>query len=148
MPTEIEIVVRAIIIHNSKLLTAQAPEGYHALLGGHVEIGETLIESLKRELIEEIDLNAEIGECLCVIENKFQQGQRDCHEIGFYYLITPNSEFSKSMQLYIFDNGCKAVWINLNELEITELYPEKVKSLLIDYRDGNVIKQFIHQDGF
>ena len=56
-----------IIVRNGKIFIAQRPEGkplpnVWEFPGGKLEPGETLPQCLKRELKEELDVDAEIGE--------------------------------------------------------------------------------------
>jgi mutator protein MutT len=66
-----KFIAAAVIEKNGKILIAQRSEKakYHPGLwefpGGKAEAGETLQECLKRELYEELDIHAEIGEYFC-----------------------------------------------------------------------------------
>jgi mutator protein MutT len=65
-----KFIAAAVIEQNGKILIAQRAKedaffGLWEFPGGKVEAGETLQECLKRELREELDINAEIGEYLC-----------------------------------------------------------------------------------
>ena len=53
--------------------------------GGRAEIGETSVETLKREMIEELGVEVGVGRMLWTVENFFRYEERDYHEIGFYY---------------------------------------------------------------
>lgn len=55
--------------------------------GGRGEIGETSEETLRREMREELDVEAGIGRLLWTVENFFHFEKRDYHELGFYYLM-------------------------------------------------------------
>ncbi len=55
--------------------------------GGRGEIGETSEETLRREMREELDVDARIGRLLWTVENFFHFEKRDYHELGFYYLM-------------------------------------------------------------
>lgn len=59
-------IAAGIIIHNGKVLIAQRRRGkdlafYWELPGGKLEEGETLEQCLRRELIEEMDLQINVG---------------------------------------------------------------------------------------
>ncbi len=65
-----KIVAAAVIQKDGKILIAQRAKNDHLLglwefPGGKVEEGETLQECLRRELFEELSIEAEIGEYLC-----------------------------------------------------------------------------------
>lgn len=67
---------------------------YWTLPGGHVEGGETSAETLKREMLEEIDTEVTVGRLLWLIENFYERPLLNvspseseaiaCHEIGIY----------------------------------------------------------------
>ena len=66
--SQIKIRCRAVIMHEGKLLVvrhAHANEWY-ALPGGHLDYGEDPQECIKRELEEELGVEAEIGRLLYV----------------------------------------------------------------------------------
>lgn len=62
--------------------------------GGRAEIGETSAETLRREMQEELGVEAEIGRLLWTVENFFHFEKRDYHELGFYYLMSLPAHFA------------------------------------------------------
>lgn len=62
-------------------------ENFWSFPGGRAEIGETSIETLEREMIEELGVEVTVGRMLWTVENFFRYEERDYHEIGFYYLM-------------------------------------------------------------
>jgi ADP-ribose pyrophosphatase YjhB (NUDIX family) len=65
-------------VKNGKVLLVKRDiepfKGYWGLVGGHVDEGETVKEALKREFLEETDLNIEIGEIIDVrLEETFDR---------------------------------------------------------------------------
>lgn len=60
-------------------------EDFWTFPGGRAEIGETSVETLKREMIEELGVEVRVGRMLWSVENFFRYEERDYHEIGFYY---------------------------------------------------------------
>lgn len=54
---KIDVLVRALIVQKGKILVCKKlNRDYYFLPGGHVDFGESLRESLKRELKEELGL--------------------------------------------------------------------------------------------
>jgi 8-oxo-dGTP pyrophosphatase MutT (NUDIX family) len=62
-------------------------EPFWTFPGGRAEIGETSIETLKREMIEELGVAVQVGRLLWSVENFFHYEDRDWHEFGLYYLM-------------------------------------------------------------
>src|SRR6218665_1129428 len=60
-------------------------EPFWTFPGGRAEVGETSEETLKREMVEELGVIADIGPLLWVAENFFHYEGKDWHELGFYY---------------------------------------------------------------
>ncbi|MFO0764416.1 MAG: NUDIX hydrolase [Candidatus Gracilibacteria bacterium] len=85
---------RALIIHENKLLIVRHSNPhstYYALPGGKLEGDESLINGLKREIYEELNINAEIGPLALVHEfiHPIYGGRR----IEFFYTIQNTHEF-------------------------------------------------------
>jgi 8-oxo-dGTP diphosphatase len=146
--TEIEIVVRAVIIHDGRILLSQSPEGYYAMIGGHVEVGESLQEALKRELKEELQWENNPEQLIWVIENRFLQKGSSVHEIGFYFWINTTDKQLPELNGYKFDNGCVANWIPINELNNIVLLPKILSSMILELSDIPSEQSFIHRVNF
>lgn len=68
---KIDIRIAACIIKNNKILMVRHKKGdkkYWLLPGGRIEYGETIIETLKRELIEETGLKIDVGDLMFISE--------------------------------------------------------------------------------
>lgn len=65
--------------------TAENPEGYHRLIGGSVEFGETHREAVLREVHEELGAAVDDLELLTAVENIFHIDEVLGHEIVFLY---------------------------------------------------------------
>ena len=80
-----KVVAAALLIRNGKLFIAQRPEGktlahYWEFPGGKQEAGETLAQTLRRELREELNIDAEVGNFFMqsVYDYDFGQIQMNC----------------------------------------------------------------------
>lgn len=62
-------------------------ESFWTFPGGGAEIGETSEETLRREMVEELEVHVEVGRLLWMVENFFHYEGRDWHELGLYYLM-------------------------------------------------------------
>jgi ADP-ribose pyrophosphatase YjhB (NUDIX family) len=60
-------------------------ETFFRLLGGTVEFGEKGAESVRRELLEELGAEAEVGRLVATIENLFTYEEQPAHEICLVY---------------------------------------------------------------
>lgn len=65
--------------------TAENPSGYHRLIGGSVELGETHIAAVQREVSEELSATILDLRYLGAVENIFQIDGEVGHEIVFVY---------------------------------------------------------------
>ncbi len=66
----------AIIFKDNKVLIAQRSESMTLPLkwefpGGKIETGETMEEGLKREIMEELNINISVGKALSVVEHHY-----------------------------------------------------------------------------
>jgi 8-oxo-dGTP diphosphatase len=87
------IVVAAIILHEGKLLVCQRRKGSAFELlwefpGGKVRAGETLEEALERELREELDVNASVGQEIYRTRHKYSK-MPDPVELVFFSAKVP-----------------------------------------------------------
>lgn len=65
--------------------TAENPNGYHRLIGGSVELGETHRDAVIREVLEELGTAVHDLDFLAAVENIFYMDGVLGHEIVFLY---------------------------------------------------------------
>jgi 8-oxo-dGTP pyrophosphatase MutT (NUDIX family) len=73
---------------NHVLVHRATHEKFWTFPGGRAEIGETSVETLVREMQEELQVEAKVDRLLWSVENFFHFERRRWHEIGYYYLMT------------------------------------------------------------
>src|SRR3990167_2347689 len=122
----IEIIARAAIVRNRKILLCKAKEkNYYFLPGGHIEFGENLKAGLKREIQEELGLNSTTIEFFDIVENFFVQNKKNHHEINFIFSTMLENKEIKSKEKYI-----EFEWFELDQLKKVNLLPETLKNIL------------------
>lgn len=105
MKKEIEVLVRAIIQNKGKiLLCKKIGKNYYFFPGGHVEFGESLNQSLIREIKEELGLKIKKCSFAGGSEHLFKEDGKKHHEINFAFDVEiDKSEFkSKEDHLQFF----------------------------------------------
>ncbi|MFA6119168.1 MAG: NUDIX domain-containing protein [Parachlamydiales bacterium] len=138
-----------IVKKGEKILLLNEPHvSYWFLPGGRVEMHESTKETLERELLEEMNAKAEIGNLIWIIENFFPFNGAPFHEIGFYYEVKiPSDHPINSRDEFHFqreeDGKIKKFhfkWFSQNELLSMDIRPKCLKNkLLSDSKDFELI---------
>lgn len=131
--------VAGIVIVDNKLLTVQIMDnGFYCLPGGHVNVGETSLETIKREMYEEADMQVEVKKLLTIIENFFTRKNGDViHELNFIYLLEPKDITNIVVKDYIKneeDEECEKKlefkWIPIDEINDYNVKPVIIKEII------------------
>ena len=69
LPTHIIAAAGVVLNENGELLLVNTPRHGWVFPGGIVEVGENLIDGVKREVLEETGVEIEVGELFCVSSN-------------------------------------------------------------------------------
>lgn len=93
---------------------AEPFKGYWGMPGGAVELGETVTESLRREVQEETGLTVEVERFLGYRDaiERDEAGRVRYHFVIFYYLVRPVGG-----TLQAADDAAAAAWVPLGELD-------------------------------
>lgn len=125
-----------ILIKDGKvLMQKRKSDEFFALPGGGVEKNEFSNESLVREFIEECgEANFEIERLLFNCECKFNFNGESFQQIGYYYLLKPNSNFTLDKYLTFdgIEEGKDVVykWIELSNIKNEKIKPDFLKEKL------------------
>ncbi|MGM7669109.1 NUDIX hydrolase [Microbacterium sp. A93] len=113
--------------------TSENPSGYHRLIGGSVELGETHSAAVQREVSEELSAAIRDLRYLGVVENIFQIDGEAGHEIVFVYTGRLDPEpASRGATLTESDGAVvPVVWRPFDDgAEQLPIYPAAVMRLL------------------
>lgn len=69
MPTHIIAAAGIVINDNDEILMVKTHRGGWVFPGGQVEVGENVIDAVKREVMEETGIDIEVGEVFCISSN-------------------------------------------------------------------------------
>ena len=69
MPTHIIAAAGIVINDNDEILMVNTHRGGWVFPGGQVEVGENVIDAVKREVMEETGIDIEVGEVFCISSN-------------------------------------------------------------------------------
>lgn len=129
---------KAIIIRDNKLLAIRNTTDGHdwfILPGGGQNHGETLIEALKRECIEEASVEVEVGDILFIRDyisrnHEFAEEENDVHQVDFMFRCTIAEDAQPEMGNITDQWQTGVEWIPLNRLSEFALYPSQLKRAL------------------
>lgn len=123
----------AIILHDGKVLMARNETSpYYYSIGGGVHHGESAIDAVKREVLEETGVEMEVDRLAFIHENFFRDSitpgleERDCHELAFYFLMKydPAVPLSTEPSLTTLGDVEWHEWIPIDEYgKTTTMYP-------------------------
>jgi 8-oxo-dGTP pyrophosphatase MutT (NUDIX family) len=141
---------KAIIIHKKHLLVLRIHRGdntWYLLPGGGQGHGETLPETLEREVEEETGAKVKTGKLLFVREyrsgrHEFRAANPDVHQVEFFFeaKLRKNAKVGKAS---VPDKGQEAIeWLPLSKVAKAPLYPRSLRR----YIAGAKAKKFYQGD--
>lgn len=123
----IETIARGICIQGGKVLLCRAKGGSSTYLpGGHIEFGEKGCQALAREMREEMNVEASVGEMVGVVENQFVQHGKPHAEINLVYSMTlPEGTLAEAAE-----NWIEFEWRKIDDLDAANLLPAEMAGLV------------------
>ncbi|MEG1582181.1 MAG: NUDIX domain-containing protein [Clostridia bacterium] len=118
------------------LLIKMDNNNFYCLPGGHVEIGESSITALNREMLEETDIQVGNAHLFSLHENFYKKVDKTFHEIGLYYLVEPTDKTFNTKN-WIKKENDKGVmknlsfeWFTSEEIKNCDFKPTDIKNLI------------------
>ncbi|MEI8337557.1 MAG: NUDIX hydrolase [bacterium] len=126
---------RAIIFHDGKLLVVRhnRDSSFVALPGGHLEQGEDVKECLRREIVEELGIEPEIGRLLYI--HTFQD-LNNKQDVEFFYEIRNSEKYLDCKNLsgsHTFEIA-DIFW--MSPTDDVQILPKKIAE---DFRAGKLL---------
>lgn len=141
MANEFELIVRALIIHDKKILVCQTTgRNYFFLPGGHIEFSENMKDALSREIYEEMGARVVASQFIGGIENLFNDDEKLHHEISFLFHVDIDNDevLAKEDHLTFF-------WFTYEEFINENIVPPAIKDAVIQWVAER--KPFFIQEG-
>lgn len=107
-------------------------ETFYRFPGGSVEFGETAAEAIRRELIEEFDLQAEIGSLACLNESIVEYEGKRRHDCTILHWGSTNEALIPNFVNHNEREGIKLIWRTFDQLKQRPLYPEGILDFLLE----------------
>ena len=115
---------------------------YWALPGGKIGIGETGEVAIRREMLEELEIDVKVERIDSVVENFFSFNNDKYHQYIFCYILSVDDSsyiFDKEEFMGIEDKGIIYKWVDINKLDDVMIKPDYLKKML-ENRDDSGIK--------
>ncbi len=134
---------------DSILLHKEDREDFWSLPGGRGEWFEHSTDTLKREMLEEIGVEVEVGPLVWVVENFYTYDGQKRHELALYYqmfLPKGNRYMSTTGPLAGIEEGTPMTfrWFQLDELDSLVLHPSFLQEALRSPLDET--RHIVHHD--
>lgn len=131
--------VAGVAIANGKVLLCRSSGGQRPwfLPGGRAELLESSDESLRRELREELDVEATVDRLLWIVENFFDLDGRRVHELCMIYLVDLPADAPVMDQERVFhfhDGGTDTIcqWHDIAGLSDMMVFPVLLRHSLLN----------------
>ena len=132
-----------LIIENNKILTMQYRYGdadVYNLPGGNVEFGETMADTLAREMVEELNLQVEIQELVSIGEVFFLEKKKHTLHALFKGKIIAGEPIINPAET----SALAIKWINISDLPNINLYPN-ITDTILKHLDNQLDNPYIGQ---
>lgn len=134
----IHVLSRGVILDQDHILlckTLDLPVNFYFLPGGHVEHGESVIETVERELLEESGFKCRVKRMLGCLEYSFEPGYSSiCHNHEYNFIFELESDDLKvNTVIPQLEEHLELLWMPLNQLKKIDFRAEPLKELIPEW---------------
>lgn len=127
VPTPLEIIARAVIIREGRILAARdRGQWWYFLPGGHVEDGEGIEAALVRELREELGATATVIGFVGMVEHGYCAGGSLRRELNLVFAVELDEAAPNSQEDHL-----EFGWLELDLLPGTDLRPASLRDAVL-----------------
>lgn len=138
MTGTVRISVKAVVVVDGRLLLLKhrdAEGDWYSLPGGGQTHGETVIEAVQRECLEETGLRVRIGRLLFIRDyiarnHEFAREDGDAHQVELMFECELVDQGSPSLGAVPDEMQTGAEWMDLADLPACRMYPKAVARVL------------------
>ncbi len=137
METKLHLRARALVCHGGKFLVIRMKNGSHSFLqGGHIETGESIPETIRREMVEECGRACVVKEYLGAIEHSWEEGEVINWEINHVFHVEI-ADLDKNPEIKSLDERFDFIWISSDEFENVNMLPIPIRGLMKKWEKGD-----------
>lgn len=126
---QIELIARAFIWQDGEVLLCKRKDrDYYFFPGGHVEFGEFIENTLRREIEEEIDTKVTTCNIIGAVENIFSQDGQIHHEVNVVFDAEVEEKKCVAMEDWL-----EFCWVKFDDLPKTKIIPETLKKAVLKW---------------
>ena len=132
-----------LIIQDNKILTMQYRYGdtdVYNLPGGNVEFGETMSDTLAREMVEELNIEVTVNELIAIGEVFFPEKKKHTLHALFKGKIINGDPIINPAET----SALAVKWLNINDLPNINLYPN-ITNTIVKYLNNQLDNPYIGQ---
>ncbi len=132
---QVEVLARGACVVAGRLLLCHSKGAANTFLpGGHVEFRERAEEALRREIAEELGLDAKVGRFLGCVEHAFAQKGQPHAEVNLVFVVTIEG-LSSDVAPPSKEEKIEFSWVDMAGLDATALEPAALRRELPRWLD-------------